>query len=62
MNQRQDSRWYRACPELQIWTQPWRASSDLADYRNAFPATMASRGIEWQLRPTLNGVELALKF
>ena len=48
--------------ELQIWTQPWRASSDLADYRNAFPATMASRGIEWQLRPTLNGVELALKF
>ncbi len=48
--------------ELQIWSQPWRATSDLGDYRNAFPSTMASRGIEWQLRPTLHGVEVAFRF
>jgi hypothetical protein len=48
--------------ELQIWSQPWRATSDLDDYRARFPTTMASRGIEWQLRPTLHGVELAFRF
>lgn len=48
--------------ELQIWTQPWRAIGDLDDYRSAFPSTMASRGIEWQLRPTLHGVEVAFRF
>ena len=48
--------------EAQIWTQPWRANGDLADYRTAFPTTMASRGIEWQLRPTLNGAELAFRW
>ena len=44
--------------ELQIWSQPWRATSDLADYRAAFPSTMA--GLDWQLRPTLHGVEVAI--
>jgi hypothetical protein len=48
--------------ELQIWTQPWRATADLDAYRTAFPTTMASRGIEWQLRPTLHGVEVAFRF
>jgi hypothetical protein len=48
--------------ELQIWTQPWRATSDLADYRTAFPTTLASRGLDWQLRPTLHGVEVAIRF
>ena len=48
--------------EAQIWTQPWRASDDLADYRKAFPSTMASRGIEWELRPTLRGAELAFRW
>ena len=48
--------------ELQIWTQPWRATSDLADYRASFPSTMASRGLDWQLRPTLHGVEVAIRF
>ena len=48
--------------ELQIWTQPWRAIGDLDDYRAAFPSTMASRGIEWQLRPTLRGAEVAFRF
>jgi hypothetical protein len=48
--------------ELQIWSQPWRATADLGDYRIAFPSTMASRGIEWQLRPTLHGVEVAFHF
>ncbi len=48
--------------ELQIWTQPWRATADLDDYRASFPSTMASRGIEWQLRPRLNGVEVAFRF
>ena len=51
-----------AVGELQIWSQPWRATSDLADYRAAFPSTLASRGIEWQLRPRLNGVEVAFRF
>jgi hypothetical protein len=49
-----------AIGELQIWTEPWRATSDLADYRSSFPSTMAS--IEWQLRPRLNGVEIAFRF
>ena len=48
--------------EAQIWSQPWRANGDLADYRAAFPTTTASRGIEWQLRPTLNGAELAFRW
>ena len=51
-----------AFSEAQIWTQPWRANSDLTDYRNAFPTTIASRQIQWELRPTLRGVELAFKW
>jgi hypothetical protein len=51
-----------AVGEAQIWSQPWRATGDLNDYRAAFPTTMASRGIEWQLRPTLNGAELAFRW
>lgn len=51
-----------AFSEAQIWTQPWRANSDLTDYRNAFPTTIASRQIQWELRPTLQGVELAFKW
>ena len=48
--------------ELQIWSQPWRARRDLAEYRAAFPTTLASYGIDWQIRPRVNGVELALRF
>ena len=51
-----------AFSEAQIWTQPWRANGDLTDYRNAFPSTIASRPIQWELRPTLQGVELAFKW
>lgn len=51
-----------AIGEAQIWSQPWRASRDLDDYRAAFPTTTARRGIEWELRPTLNGAQLTLRF
>jgi hypothetical protein len=51
-----------AVGEASIWSQPWRANGDLADYRAAFPTTMAGRGIQWQLRPTLNGAELAFNW
>jgi hypothetical protein len=43
--------------EAHIWTQPWRAIDDLRDYRAAFPQTTG-----WELRPRLNGVELAYRF
>lgn len=45
--------------EAQIWTQPWRANADLADYRHAFPSTIA---FQWELRPTINGAELAFRW
>ena len=51
-----------AVGEAQIWSQPWRATSDLDDYREAFPTTIASRGLQWELRPTLNGVQLAFRY
>jgi hypothetical protein len=51
-----------AVGEAQIWSQPWRATSDLDDYREAFSTTVASRGIQWELRPTLNGVQLAFRY
>lgn len=43
--------------EANIWSQPWRAIDDLRDYRAAFPPTTG-----WELRPGLNGVELAYRF
>jgi hypothetical protein len=43
--------------EAHIWSQPWRAIDDLRDYRTAFPQTTG-----WELRPRLNGVELAYRF
>jgi hypothetical protein len=48
--------------EAQIWSQPWRAADDIADYRSAFPTTTAARGVDWELRPTPHGVQLALRF
>ncbi|MFL5332875.1 MAG: hypothetical protein ACJ8H8_06785 [Geminicoccaceae bacterium] len=48
--------------QAQIWSQPWRATSDLDDYREAFPTTIASRGVQWELRPTLTGVQLAFRY
>jgi hypothetical protein len=48
-----------AVGELQIWTQPWRATRDLQDYRNRFTTEAAAA---WQLRPRPGGVELALRF
>jgi hypothetical protein len=53
-----------AVGEAQIWTQPWRAPKDLQDYRAAFPGApaSASTGLDWELRPTVNGVQLAFHF
>ena len=48
-----------AIGEAQIWSQPWRATADLRDYRAAFPA-VPSTG--WELRPRGPGVELVLRF
>jgi hypothetical protein len=47
-----------AVGEAQIWSQPWRASGDLEDYRAAFPP----RGIAWQLQPRGTGVALTVRF
>ena len=43
--------------EAQIWSQPWRASGDLRDYRSTFPGALS-----WEIRPRPNGVELAFRF
>ena len=48
-----------AIGEAQIWSQPWRATDDLRDYRAAFPGTPAAG---WELRPLGPGVELVLRF
>ena len=48
-----------AIGEAQIWSQPWRAQRDLADYRSAFPD---ASGTGWELRPRGPGVELVLRF
>jgi hypothetical protein len=51
-----------AVGELQIWTQPWRATGDLEDYRNRFTNGSVMGDAGWQLRPRPGGVELALRF
>lgn len=48
-----------AVGEAQIWSQPWRASADLREYRGEFPGAIAEG---WELRPRLNGAELAYRF
>jgi hypothetical protein len=48
-----------AVGEAQIWSEPWRATSDLRDYEAAFAATP---GTGWDLRPKGTGVELVLRF
>jgi hypothetical protein len=48
-----------AIGEAQIWSQPWRASGDLRDYRAAFPD---ARGVGWEVRPKGSGAELVLRF
>ena len=48
-----------AVGEAQIWSQPWRATDDLRDYRSAFPD---ASGTGWELRPRGPGVELVLRF
>jgi hypothetical protein len=50
-----------AVGEAQIWSQPWRATGDLRDYRAGFPAA-AGTGVGWELRPMATGVQLALRF
>jgi hypothetical protein len=51
-----------AVGELQIWTQPWRATGDLEDYRNRFTDGSPVGAGDWELRPRPGGVELALRF
>ena len=48
-----------AIGEAQIWSQPWRATEDLRDYRTTFPD---ARAISWELRPQGPGVEVVLRF
>lgn len=48
-----------AVGEAEIWSQPWRATADLRDYRAEFPA---SPGLTWELRPMRTGVQVAFHF
>ena len=48
-----------AVGEAQIWSQPWRATADLRDYRATFPKTPE---ITWELRPMGSGLQLAIHF
>lgn len=48
-----------AVGEAEIWSQPWRAPSDLRDYHAAFPGIP---GLTWELRPMGTGVQVAFHF
>ena len=48
-----------AVGEVQIWSQPWRPSGDLADYERTFPDAAAAA---WSVRARDRGIELVLRF
>jgi hypothetical protein len=48
-----------AVGEAQIWSEPWRATSDLHDYQATFSD---APGLSWNLRPKGTGVELVFRF
>ena len=48
-----------AVGEAQIWSQPWRATGDLRDYRQTFAG---ASGISRAPRPMGTGLRLALRF
>lgn len=47
-----------AVGEVQIWSQPWRPTGDLADYERAFPDAQTV----WSVRARDRGIELVLRF
>jgi hypothetical protein len=51
--------------EIQIWTEPWRGTRDLADYERLVETGHASaldRGQRWHLAPARDGLALEMRF
>ena len=50
--------------ELQIWTEPWRGTRDLADYQHLVESGHASRDPQrpWHLAPARDGLALEMRF
>jgi hypothetical protein len=51
--------------EIQIWTEPWRGTRDLADYEHLVESGHASApdpGQRWHLAPARDGLALEMRF
>jgi len=51
--------------EIQIWTEPWRGTRDLADYEHLVESGHASApdpGQHWHLAPAQDGLALEMRF
>lgn len=51
-----------AISQFHIWSQPYRAIDDLADYEREFPATPSSKEVSWQLTPIPGGLGISIRF
>ena len=51
-----------AISQLHIWSQPYRAIDDLADYERAFPAAVSNEEVRWHLTQIPGGLGISIQF
>ncbi len=51
-----------AINQANIWSQPWRANDDLADYKKEFPAALETNEAAWRLAPINGGIGITISF
>ncbi len=51
-----------AISQAQIWSQPWRAIDDLAEYEETFPAAPSTEALSWELTPIPGGLGVTIRF
>ena len=51
-----------AINQANIWSQPWRAIEDLADYEREFPAVPETNEAAWRLTPMKGGIGITIPF
>ena len=51
-----------AINQANIWSQPWRAIDDLADYEREFPAVPETNEAAWRLTPMKGGIGITIPF
>ncbi len=51
-----------AMSQIHIWSQPYRAIDDLADYERAFPDPPPDETLNWELTPIQGGLGVTIRF